>query len=166
MRAPSSLYSTDAAPLVCSASATLPAVEASIGSTGRPTTSPMSSSDSGGSVSAIRAVSPRSPESIAARRTACAGRSDAFAIASSSTPSSAPVRSSPRITRDRKSHSASVARDARSSSAARRTAADPAPSVRASTVSAASTSATVSTGSAEWFTSSDARLRHPTPMRP
>ena len=44
MRAPSSLYSTDASPVVSTASDGLAAVAASIGSTGRPTTSPTASS--------------------------------------------------------------------------------------------------------------------------
>ena len=110
MRAPSSLYSTDASPVVASAADALDAVAASIGSTGRPTTSPTASSSAAVPVSASLAVSPRSPESIAARRTTSPGRSAARAIASVSTPSSAPVRISPSRTRAMKSCSRSVAR--------------------------------------------------------
>ena len=106
MRAPSSLYSTDASPTVAIASAALAAVPASIGMIARPTTSPTASSSSAVPVIASTAVSARSPESIAARRTLAASRPEARTIASRSTPSSAPVRSSPTITRARKSHSA------------------------------------------------------------
>ena len=70
MRAPSSLYSTDASPdgLDRLAAARPPSPRASA-APARPTTSPTASSSSAVPVSARRAVSPRSPESIAARRT-------------------------------------------------------------------------------------------------
>ncbi len=166
MRAPSSLNSTDASPTAAIASETVAAVDASIGWTPRPTTSPTSSSSPAVPVRASTAVSPRSPDSIAARRTAAAGRSAARAIASSSTPSRAPVRSSPRITRPRKSHSPAVARSASSRRLPPLAATDPDPDAAATASSAESTSPMVSVGCSAWTTSSVARPRHPTPTRP
>ena len=166
MRAPSSLYSTDASPVVASASAALGAVAASIGSTGRPTTSPTSSSSAAVPVSASRAVSPRSPESIAARRTTSPGRSAARAMASVSTPSSAPVRISPSSARLMKPCSRSVARAVSSRSAPARSPADPEPEVVASRSSSSSRSATVSVGSAAGSPIAADIPRQPTPTRP
>ena len=110
MRAPSSFHSTDAGPVASSAAATSSAVDASIGWTGRSSSSRTAASASTPSVSARRAVTRRSPLSIAARRTTSSGTSAARAIASVITPSSAPCRSSPRRRRRRKSASGSVAR--------------------------------------------------------
>jgi hypothetical protein len=142
------------------------AVDASIGITARPTRRPTPSSSSGVPVSASRAVVPRSPVSMAARRTASAGRSAARAIASSSTPSSAPVRSSPSTTRVMKSCSRAVARAARSTSAADRCAPEPSPPMAASRSSASSSSSTVSDGSVAGSVDAEASVRQPTPMRP
>jgi|GEM_PF-3662780 len=166
MRAPSSLYSTDASPVISSAAVVVAAVAASIGSTGRPTCSPTDSRSSALPVRAMRAVSPRSPDNIAARRTTAAGRSEARAIASRSTPDRAPVRSSPSIARTRKSHSEAVARAARSTRMPVRAAAEPEPEVVASTSSAASTSPTLSEGSSACVMSRAVSPRHPTPSRP
>ena len=92
------------------------AVEASIGSTG-------AADDESDRVELIRRAGEREPRGLAEvarehRRAAHDGGvvgPSARAIASRSTPSSAPVRISPRITRVRKSHSAAVAVAARSS---------------------------------------------------
>ena len=118
MRAPSSLYSTDASPVPSIAAADArPPSTASIGSTGRPPPARPASS-SAGPVSASRAVSPRSPESMAAREHV-AGAVGGARDGVGSTPSSAPVRISPRITRARKSCSR-VGRRARTAAQARR----------------------------------------------
>ena len=77
------------------AAATSAAVEASIGWTGRSTSSPTASSPARPSVSATAAAWPRSPASMHARRTTAAGTSAALATASAMTPSSAPCRSPP-----------------------------------------------------------------------
>ncbi len=168
MRAPSSLYSTDASPTASIASLGLAAVAASIGSTGRPTTSPTASSSSAVPVSASRAVSPRSPESIAARRTESPGRSAARAIASMSTPSSAPVRMSPISTRRMKSCSRSVARAASSRSSRARSPLEPEPEPdsAARRSSAASRSATVRLATSAASPIAAASPRQPTPTRP
>jgi len=99
MRAPSSFHSTDAGPVALSASATVAAVAASIGCTGCSGVRPMASSPASPSVSATVAAFPRSPENIAARRTASIGTPAAFATASVITPSSAPWRNSPTSSR-------------------------------------------------------------------
>lgn len=166
MRAPSSLYSTEARPVIPMASVGVAAVAASIGSTGRPMRSPTASNAPSPPVRARSAVSPRSPESIAARRTVATGWSAARAIASSSTPLSAPVRSSPSIALPRKSHSGAVARAARSCRSSLRLPAEPLPDAAASASKVWSTAAIVSSDSAECAMSSAARPRQPTPSLP
>ena len=68
---------------------------ASIGCSGRPTSSLKPSRPPTPSVSATAATAPRSPRSISARRSAARGTSAACATASTITPASAPWRSSP-----------------------------------------------------------------------
>ena len=94
------------------------------------------------------AAAPRSPSSIAARRTSASGRPAALATASVSTPSLAPWRSSPMITRTRWSCSSAVAAPSSASSAAARSRCEPAPLAAASRENAASTSPIVRVGSA------------------
>ena len=109
-RAPSIFHSTDAAPVAASAAAGSADVDASIGRTGRPTSSATAARPGSPSANAIRAAAARSPQSIAARRTAAGRTFAARATASLITPASAPWRSSPTSRRARKSASAAVAR--------------------------------------------------------
>ena len=81
--------------------ATSGAEAASIGRSGRPTSSPMASSASTPPSRAATATGPAYPASIAARRTAASGTSAAAAMAASITPSSAPWRTWP-VTRARR----------------------------------------------------------------
>ena len=159
MRAPSSLNSTDARPVTASAAVGSAAVDASIGSTGVPTARPTRSSVSAPSVRAVRAVAPRSPESMTARRTVAAGTSAALATASTRTPSSAPVRISPMRTRVTKDCSASVARAPTPRSDSDLSAADPEPVVARSSSSRASRSWTVRLGSVAGSPMSEATVR-------
>ena len=110
-RAPSSFHSTDASPVSARASPTPSAGEASIGPTARPGTRVIDRSASTPPVNAWRAVSPRSPENMWARRTSAAGTSAPRAMASTITPSSAPWRSSPLNTPHNSRCSTAVARE-------------------------------------------------------
>ena len=103
IRAPSSLNSTDARPRSRIAAPTPSAESASIGWIGvnGRTTSAVSAASP--STSAARATGASAPASIAARRTVAGRMFDARATASTSTPSSAPCRSSPNSSRARKS---------------------------------------------------------------
>ena len=166
MRAPSSLYSTDALPTAPTASAAVGAVLASIGRMARPTTRPVFASSSSVPVSAVRAVLPRSPESIAARRTVSSGRPEALATASVTTPSSAPVRTSPRRAPRRNACSPSVARPIRSRSAVARASLDPDPDAAASWSRMLSTCPIVRVGSSAGDSAAADIPRQPTPSRP
>ena len=99
IRIPSSLVSTTTGGCnAANAAATSGADCASIGRTGRPTTSPKAASAVSGSSERRAPRPPRArshPASIAARRTASAGTPAASATASSSSASSDPCRSSP-----------------------------------------------------------------------
>ena len=103
MRAPSSFHSIAAGEIRSSAASTSAAVPASIGATGRPTSSPIRRRPSTPSASAVPAAAARSPPSIAARRTSADGTAAAWATASVMTPASAPWRRSPRISATRNS---------------------------------------------------------------
>ena len=139
-RAPSSLYSMAAGPVFASAPSTSSPGAASIGWTGRPTSSPTARSASTPPDRAAAAVVPRSPLSMHARRTASRGTSAARATASTMTPSWAPWRSSPVSSATRKRCSGSVARAKSAASASRRAACDPGPAIAPIASHAASTS--------------------------
>ena len=91
------------------ASASDSAGEASIGRSGVPSVNRNFPSASAPPANAVAAVSGNEPDNMNARRTVSPGTSAARATASSSTPSSAPCRSSPTSSRIRKSCSALVA---------------------------------------------------------
>ena len=142
-RMPSSFHSTEASPRPPMAAATSGAVEASIGWTGRSTSSPTASRPARPSVRAMAAVWPRSPASMQARRTTAAGTSAALATASAMTPSSAPCRNPPVSRSAMKSISAGVARASSESMSCARAPTEPAPMVPASSVRARSRSVSV-----------------------
>src|SRR5919198_419775 len=110
MRIPSSFHSTDARSKPVKASATLSAVEASIGRIGRKISKPTSRSPASPSASASSAVRGRSPDNISARRVISVDTPAALAIASVMSPTRAPCLSSPVNNRRRKSASCAVAR--------------------------------------------------------
>ena len=110
MRMPSSFHSTEASSKAATASATLSAVEASIGKTGWKSSKPIARRPSSPWAIATSAVRGRSPESMNARRARSPGTSAAFAIASTMSPASAPCRSPPVRSRCTKSASSAVAR--------------------------------------------------------
>ena len=166
MRAPSSFHSTDAGPVAASAVATSGAGDASIGCTARPGTMPTVASAASPPVSAARAVAPREPDIMCARRTAAIGTPAALATASTITPSSAPWRSSPPSTRHSNCCSGSVARPNTSVSSARRAALTPLPDIEARRSIAASTSRTQRRLARPASTSTSRSVAHPTPMRP
>jgi hypothetical protein len=143
MRIPSSFHSTDARSKLATASPTLSAVEASIGSTGWNSSKPTPRSPSSPCVSASSAVRVRSPDSISARRASSAGTPAAFATASIISPASAPCLNSPVNSRRMKSASSAVARPNRSPNSCRRFVAEPGPFVCWICAIAASRSATV-----------------------
>ena len=143
MRIPSSFHSTDERSKPSTASATLSAVEASIGRIGRKISRPTSRRPSSPLVSAISAVRVRSPDSISARRASRPGTPAAFATASTISPASAPCLSSPVKRRLTKSASGSVARASRSPRSSSRPAADPLPSTSWTAAIARSRSAIV-----------------------
>ena len=147
MRMPSSFHSTDARSKLETASATLSAVEASIGKIGRKSSKPTSRSPSSPPLMAISAVRVRSPESISARRASSAGTPAALATASTITAASAPCRSSPVNRRLTKPASGSVARSSSPASSFLRRAPDPRPVAAWICEIAVSRSATVSVGS-------------------
>ena len=138
-RAPSSFHSTEANPISSTASPALAAGLANIGCTGRPGWSRTAASAGPPPVSAACAAAPRSPAIIAARRTDATGTSAALATAVSTTPSSAPWRSSPPRMPRKSCCSRSVAALSRSSSASRRAATAPVPDTSATLESAAAT---------------------------
>ena len=148
MRIPSSFHSTEARSKLATASATLSAVEASIGRIGRKSSKPTSRSPSSPSVIAISAVRVRSPESISARRASSPETPAALTIASTISPASAPCRSSPVKSRLTKSASGCVARPSSSPRICLRLAADPLPFAAWISATARSRSATVREGSA------------------
>ena len=126
----------------------LVALAASIGRTGRPTSSPNARSASLPPASAAAATAPSEPRSIMARRTSAAGTEAARATASVITPSRAPWRSSPDSSPARNCCSARVARPNSSPTRARRAAADPFPATAPIAEKAASTSDKLSVGAA------------------
>ena len=145
------------------ASATPVAVWASIGPTGRPTSSVNWSSAGLPPESTSAATAGRFPLNIAARRTSGVRTSAAFATASAIRPMSAPWRSSPPSSRRRNVCSASVAalKTALISSDLR--AWEPLPATAPISVNAASTPRTVSDGSAAGA-GSDLSAAQPTPI--
>ena len=130
---PSSFTSTanSPPPALAIAAARSGALDASIGSTGRPTSSPNPASASSPPVSAATATSGVEPASIALRRTTVSGTAAAAATASWSRASRAPCRTAP-VTMPR-SHacSSSVARPNSSTTAAFRAACEPEPAIAA-----------------------------------
>ena len=116
--------------------------------------------------SAASAVTPRSPDSMCALRTAAAGTAAALAIASTITPSRAPWRSSPPSTLHRSRCSSSVARPKTSTSSVRRAATTPAPDIPANSSIIRSTSPTSSTGSVAGSGRTARIVAQPTPIRP
>ncbi len=162
---PSSFSSTAHGPSAATASATDPDEDASIGCTGRPTTSPNPDRASSPPASTAAATSSSDPLSITARRTPATGTPDARATASTATASSAPCRTSPVTSPYRNRCSASVAAPQSPSTSRRRPACDPAPFTAASSVNAASTCPTVSEARCAGATGSRS-TRHPTPSRP
>src|SRR6266513_1395413 len=140
MRAPSSLNSNAAGVACSSASPTLVAVCANIGLMGRNSWIENGARPAAPSVSAALATAPRLPDSIAARRKSAAGSSAALATASTMIPSSAPCRSSPVKSRNRKFCSSGVARKKRAPSSLFFVAAEPLPEVFATRSSVASIS--------------------------
>src|SRR3989449_10306225 len=167
MRAPSSLYSNAASPSWVRASSTSSAAWASIGWTGRNSSTRQRARPGAPSVSAACATAPRSPASIAARRTRSESSVAARATASATSPSSAPWRSSPLMSRSRNSCSPSVARPNSSRSSCAFACVDPFPVVCASRSSVRSTSANSSVGaSAARSARPTCRVAYPMPMRP
>ena len=167
-RMPSSLASTTTAPpsppAFATAAATSGAEEASIGRTGRPTSSRNRARPSSPSASAASAIATVEPASIAARRTTVSGTSPATASASWTTASSAPWRTSP-VTRPR-NHccSSAVARPNNEDTPAARAPAEPGPAIADSDSNASWTAMTVSDGSSAG-SGSDVNDRQPTPVR-
>jgi hypothetical protein len=146
MRIPSSFHSTEARSKLETASATLSAVEASIGKIGRKSSKPTARSPCSPSLMAISAVRVRSPESISARRASSPETPAAFATASTMIPARAPCRSSPVNRRLTKPASGSVARSSSSVRSCLRRAPDPLPVAAWICEIAVSRSATVSVG--------------------
>ncbi len=124
----------------------LDALAASIGRTGRPTSSPKAASAALPPASAAAATAPSEPRSIIARRTSATGTDAARATASVITPSSAPCRSSPDSSPIRNRCSSAVARPNSSPTSALRAAAEPFPATAPIAENAASTSASPSVG--------------------
>ena len=148
MRIPSSLNSTDARSNPASASVTFAPVEASIGRIGRKISNPTARSPASPPVIAICAIWVRSPESISARRAISPRTPAALATASAISPARAPWRRPPVSRPTRKAASGSVARAISPSSSSRRRPAEPLPVSDSMSDIARSTSATVSEGSA------------------
>ena len=115
---------------------------------------------------AAAAAAPRSPLSIAARRTSGSGTSAARETASTITPSRAPWRISPIRSPRRNACSSAVARANRSWSAVRRAAWEPAPASEPIRGSAASTSSSSSVAGAGAGGGRSFRDAHPTPIDP
>jgi len=164
---PSSLASTATgapAPSRPRASATVGALEASIGNTGRPTCRVMAASASSPSARAATATIGIEPANMAARRTASTPTENAAAIAGISSPSSAPCRVSPVISPARNACSPAVAAPISSDSRDARTPCEPVPASSANSAKAASTAWTVRVGSAAGAGRSVTE-RQPTPVR-
>ncbi len=166
---PSSLVSiatglSGPAPALSIAASTVVALDASIGSTGRPTSSTNSASASSPPVSAAVDTATVEPAIIAARRTAARGTPPAAASPSCTSESRAPCRTSP-VTIPR-SHgcSSAVARPNSSAVAAARVPCDPEPDRAAIRSNASCTSSTVSDG-ASAGAGSDCIDRQPSPVR-
>ena len=135
-----------------------------MGCTGRPTCSCTSLSPVAPERAAIAAATAAEPASMVARRTTPTGISYAAATPATSTPSKAPVRTSP-VTRPRnRACSSDVAAAKSSSSRRRRSACDPAPATPERTSKAVSTSSTDSVGSLAGGARS-CSARQPTPVR-
>ena len=141
----------------------LAALDASIGRTGRPTSSPNARSASLPPVSAAAATAPSEPRSIMARRISATGTEAARATASVMTPSSAPWRSSPESRPKRNRCSSSVARPNSSLTRALRAAADPFPATAPMADNPESTSDRVSVGVSAGGNPSRS-VAHPTPI--
>ena len=166
-RAPSTLYSNAASPSLPSAASTSSAGFASMGATGESRVSVKRARPAAPSSVAARATFPMSPEYMAASRTAAAGRPDARATASRTSPSCAPCRVSPMKSCARKRRSSGPARATSPRSAADRRTAEPAPFAAATSSSVRSTSASVSgSPGADGSASAPSTARQPTPMRP
>ena len=140
------------------------ALEASIGSTGRPTSSPTSARAASPPVKAATAAASVLPDNIALRRTAVNGTSATWATASCTSASRAPCRTSPVTSPRSQACSAPVARANSADTASLRAAWEPAPAMRASASNASCTSVIVRVGSAAGSGSSD-RPRQPSPVR-
>jgi hypothetical protein len=151
------------AAILPSAASTEGALDASIGLSGCPTSSPNFESASAPPSSAASATAGSDPRSITARRTSVAGTPAARATASVITPSSAPWRSSPESRRIRKCCSSMVAAPITSSTSRFRSATEPGPSTAPISLKAASTPRTVSDGAAE-AAGADRSDAHPTPI--
>jgi len=146
-----------------SAASTEGALDASIGLSGCPTSSPNSDSASAPPSSAASATAGSDPRSITARRTSAAGTPAARATASVITPSSAPWRSSPESSRTRKYCSSAVAAPMTASTSRFRSATEPGPTNAPISLKDASTPGTVSDGAAEGG-GADRSAAHPTPI--
>ena len=131
---------------MASASARVGALAASIGRTGRPTSSPNAPSAALPPDSAAAATAPSEPRSIMARRTSATGTEAARATASVITPSSAPWRSSPESRPTRNRCSSRVARPNSAPTSALRAAAEPLPDTAPIAEKPESTSLSVSAG--------------------
>ena len=166
IRIPSSFTSTASSPppALASAASRSGALDASIGSTGRPTSSPNPANASSPPVSAATATAVVEPASIAARRTDASGTEAAAATASWTRASRAPCRTAP-VTAPR-SHvcSSAVARPNSSATALARAAWEPAPAWAAIASNASCTSSTVSVGESAGSGSS-LSPRQPSPVR-
>ena len=166
MRIPSSLVSieTEPPPAFAIAASTVVALEASIGSTGRPTSSTNSASAASPPVSAAVDTATVEPAIMAARRTAARGTPPAAASPSWTSESSAPCRTSPVTMPRSQGCSSAVARANSSAVAVARAACDPEPDSAAIRSKASCTSSTVSDGSAAG-SGSDCIDRQPRPVR-
>ena len=166
MRMPSSFTSTATVPppALPTAAPRSGALEASIGSTGRPTSRPKPANASSPPVIAATTTCVVEPASIAARRTEASGTPAAAATASWTSASSAPWRTSP-VTAPR-SHacSSAVARPNSSATAAARAACEPDPASPAIASKAACTPSTVSVGESAGGGSA-LTPRQPSPVR-
>ena len=151
------------AEILASAASTDGALDASIGLSGWPTSSPNSDSASAPPSRAASATAGSDPRSITARRTSATGISDARATASVITPSSAPCRSSPESSRTRKNCSSAVAAPITSSTSRFRSATDPGPTTAPISLNDASTPSTVSDGATD-AGGADRSAAQPTPI--
>ena len=146
------------------AASTVVALDASIGSTGRPTSSTNSARASSPPVSAAVATTTVEPAIIAARRTAANGTPPAAASPSWTSESRAPCRTSPVTIPRSQGCSSAVARPNSSEVAAARAPCDPEPDSAAIRSNAWCTSSTVNDASAAGA-GSDCIDRQPRPVR-